>query len=470
MKKYFLFLTTLLAAAAVISCGEKDNIDDDGNGKEAKSVTLSIKADASFDENNSATVTLTLSDPAPADVTVKLSKADVQSGKTEVPADFNKEVTIRKGEKTATVSVMADILGLKEGEYQFALKIASAEGAELPADPVVYINLTFVFVPEVNLFADNQFASNCEAKLTVGISKAASKAVTVKIALDSQSKAEAEFDDTVVIPAGETSRDIIVKVKLADNLAAGTYPVIVKIASIENGKEGSNNAVTINLNYPFSTTVYIDGEFDDWAGALEWPTPEDAEFKGIRTLKLAASPSKLYIYFEIVEPSPDNFDAYPMPIDIFLDCDGSYATGGKLTSTDNENTTLPYVDSGLNWYIELGNVHSGNEYTDFTYGAYKFIGSDGATIWSLDNKTGQYGADQMFGIGVLGDDGIGRLEIQIDRTYFELINTQAQVGIKVMNGNGGWACYGLTPIGPMEGGASKRVDMALINMPEYAVN
>lgn len=219
----------------------------------------------------------------------------------------------------------------------------------------------------------------------------------------------------------------------------------------------------VNRNYPFGATVSIDGKFDDWEGAPEWPTPSDAEYIGIRTLKLAATSRQLYIYFEIVEPSPEEFNSFPMPIDIFLDADGSYSTGGKLTSTDNHNTTLPYVDSGLDWYFEMSNVHEGQAYIDFTYGAYKYIGSDGDTIWHLENITGSYGSAEMCGVGVRGKDGIGRIEVRIDRKFFGLVNPRVRVGVKVMNGNGGWACYGLAPMGS----GSKRVDMALINIPEY---
>ena len=472
MKKALLLAGSVLLM--IMAGCAKDNTPDEskdptpgGNGNDDKAVSVSIKADSDFNDEYSATATITLSAASKSDVKVKLASGDVQEGKTKVPADFSKDVTIKAGETTAKVTVKADVMGLKEGDYQAAVKIASAEGADVGSEAVAYFNMSFVFIPEVNLYADPQFASTCDAKITVSLSKEATNDVKVNLVLDPESTADVEFEKTVTIPAGEKSKDVTVTVNVPKGLAAGTYPAIIKLGEIENGVAGSSTSVTINLNYPFSTTVYIDGEFNEWAGALEWPTPAECEFVGIRTLKLAATPQKLFIYFEIVEPHPENFDLYPMPIDIFLDCDGSYDTGGKLTSTDNNNTTLPYVDSGLNWYIELGNVHSGQDYTDFTYGAYKFIGADGASIWSLDNKTGQYGADEMFGVGVLGDDGIGRIEIQIDRTYFELTGTQAQVGVKIMDGNGGWNCYGLSPIGPLVGDASTRVDMALINMPEY---
>lgn len=467
MKKIFFLTGAVFAAACLFSC-TPENPDDPGKDSPKKDVTVSISADATFNAENQANLTISLSEAAASDVVVKLAKADIQSGKTFIPANFDKKVTIKAGETKATVVIKADVLGLEGGDYQTAIKIESAEGAKVADNAVVYINLSFEFKPEVNLYADASFASDCTAKISVSLAKASKKEVVVKLEKDASSTARFTCPESISVPAGQTTAEAVVTVDI-EGLSAGSYPAIIKIASVENGMVGSASTVTINLNYPFSTTIYVDGEFSDWNGASEWKTPEDAEFTGIRTMKLAANAQYMYVYFEIVEPEPSDFNLFPMPIDLFIDCDANVATGGKLTSTDNVNTTLPYTDSGLNWYIELGNVHDGQGYTDFTWGAYYYTGSDGGSIWSLDNRTGKYGREEMFGIGVLGDDGIGRIEIQIQRKYFELFNTQASFGVKVMNGMDNWGCYGLSPIGGKNGGAeSQRVDMAVVNMPVYA--
>ncbi len=40
-----------------------------------------------------------------------------------------------------------------------------------------------------------------------------------------------------------------------------------------------------------------------------------------------------------------------------------------------------------------------------------------------------------------------------------------------MNGNGGWACYGLAPTGKFTADfTGGKVDMALINLPEFNEN
>ncbi|MBR0110021.1 MAG: hypothetical protein IJM05_05435 [Bacteroidales bacterium] len=468
MKRYLMIVCALLCGI-ISGCSDPD-VEQGGEQKEQEdqtpggnTVSVSLTAEASFNQSNIAIGTLTLSDVSKSDVTVKLGNGTVEEGKTRVPADFDRQVTIPAGETIVTFQIKADVMGIKEGEYQFAIKINSANGADVGEPSQALINLSYVYVPEVSIYADSQFAASREAKLTLSLAKASTKDATITLELDPSSEAEASFPTSVTIPAGETSKEVTVTVTVPEDIKAGSYPVIIKIASTENCAVGRTDNVTINLNYPFGSVVSIDGKFDDWTGALEWPTPADADYIGIRTLKLAASSRELYIYFEIVEPSPEDFNMFPMPIDIFLDTDGSYTTGGKLTSTDNDTTTLPFVDSGLSWYFEMSNVHEGQDYIDFTFGAYKYTGKDGDTIWHLENITGTYGANEMYGMGVLGDDGIGRIEVKIDRKFFELVNLQAQVGVKVMNGNGGWACYGLAPMG----NGSNRVDMALINMPEY---
>jgi len=459
-----MLLSAALATACLFSCTPQDP---DDPGKDSKDVTVSISADATFNAENKANVTLTLSGAASADVVVKLAKADIQSGKTQVPADFDKKVTIKAGETSAKVTVTADVLGLEGGEYQSAIKIDTADGAKVADNAVVYINLTFEYLPDVNLYADGNFSSDCTAKISAAIGKASSKDVVVKLAKDASSTAKFTCPESITIPAGQTSAEAVVTVDVA-GVAAGTYPAVIKIAEVQNGKAGSASSVSIKLVYPFSTTIYIDGEFADWEGANEWKTPEDAEFTAIRTIKLAANAQYMYAYIEINEPQPDDFNLFPMPVDLFIDCDANVATGGKLTSTDNYNTTLPYTDSGLNWYIEKGNIHDGQGYIDFSGGGnYHYIGADGGAIWSLENLSPT--TEQVFAIGVLGEDGIGRIEIQFLRSYYGLVNTQASFGIKLMNGNDNWNCWGLAPIGGKNGGsASQRVDMAVINMPVYA--
>lgn len=114
---------------------------------------MSISADQTFADDNTATLTLTLSAAAAEDVKVTLAKAEAKDGITELTADYTKNVTIKKGETTATVTVTAETRGLEAGEYQAGIKIASATGAEVAENAVVYIKFSYEFTPSVSLYA-----------------------------------------------------------------------------------------------------------------------------------------------------------------------------------------------------------------------------------------------------------------------------------------------------------------------------
>ena len=265
MKKVMLFVSTMLmVATAIVACEDPENPNGPDTNKDGEVPTLTVAADAAFNSEMKATLTLTLSAAATQDVEVKLAKGTVQSGKSEIAADFSKKVVIPVGETSKTVEVSADAMGLESGEYQAAIKVESAQGAKVAENAVVYINYTFVFTPAVNLHADTNFASDKTAKLTVSLAKATSKDVKVKLATDAASTATVTYDNEVVVPAGETSKEITVTVTIPDDLAAGTYAAIIKIESAENGEVGTSSSVTINLTYPFSVGITVDGVFDDW--------------------------------------------------------------------------------------------------------------------------------------------------------------------------------------------------------------
>lgn len=474
MKKYFMYFAAALASAALFaSCGDDEKPDGPDGGNTGKVPVVSISADKTFGEGNTATATLTLSEASDKDVVVKLAKADVQEGQNKISADFDKKVTIKAGETSAVTTIKADTFGKTDGDYQFALKIDSAEGATVADNSVVYIGINFVFKPTVNLSADRQFADDLSATITVSLDKKLGSDVTLKIVLDPSSQVEVKFDGNVVVPAGQTSVEVPLTVVIPDGLKAGVYPAIFNVDSIENGILGANSSVTINLSFPFGATVLVDGIFDDWASVSTVATlPDDAAFIALKTLKLAASSDKLFIYLEVDEREGLSFG---MPADFFIDADGNTSTGGKLTSTDNENEDLPYTDSGVEWYIEHGAFHdagSATGYYDWSQGgAYHYEGADGAGVFSgLSDKTGQYGAAQMFAVGKFDEATMtGQVEIMLDREYFGITGEKASVGVKLMDGMNKWACYGLLPQGAKKSaGHHTAADMLTINLPVYA--
>ena len=273
MKKCIKLLSIMLTAAAVLAaCSPKGPEQKPGDKTDTASSDptpsgtlpkVTITSEATFDAENTATLTIKLSAASSKDVKVKLAKADVQAGKNEVPADFAKNVTIKAGELSAEVYAEADVLGLESGEYQAAIKIASAEGAEVGDPSVVYIGYTYAFKPEVNLYGDTQFAVDKTAKLKVAVAKASTVDIKVKLVRDEASKATVKFDAEVTIPAGETEKEVVVTVDVPEDLANGVYPAIIRIESADNAEIGKSSSVTINLLYPFSVPITLDGLFDD---------------------------------------------------------------------------------------------------------------------------------------------------------------------------------------------------------------
>ena len=468
MKKTLLLLSSLLMVAA-LSCtpDSGSNTDDPDKEKTGNTPVVSISADASFNAEMKAKITLTLSEASSSDVKVKLAKAAIQEGKAELAADYNKTVTIKAGDLKAEIEATADVLGLEGGDYQHAIKIDSAEGATVADNAVVYINYTFVFKPDVNVYADAQFASTCEAKLQIALSKATTKDVVVKLETDSQSEAEVEYEQTVTIPAGETQKEIIVKVKVADGLEPGVYPVIIKIQSIENGQPGSASSATINLAYPFSKDIILDGLFDDWddASLTTFTLPDGAPYSDMKVMKLAANSRYVYVYLEFNDPGFE----YGRPFDMFIDHDGDPSTGCILTSIDNDTVGEIFTSYGIRWYIELA-LHDGDHYNDFHSwgGIYRFDGTDGTGAFSGGlGSIGAFEATMMCAEGGISE-GVGRLEIQLNRTDFGMTGNKARFGVKIMDGANNWRALGILPQGTPSAGAFKPADMGTIYLPVYA--
>lgn len=442
MKKIFSVLLVALAAFALVSCEKTPK------PVENKLPVVSISADASFNAENKAQLTLSLSEAAKTNVVVKLAKASVQAGKEQVLADFEKNVTIEAGQTSKVIVVAADVLGLTPGEYQTAITIASAEGAEVAQNATAYINFTFVVKPYVNLYAENSFASNKTAKLQITLSEAALQDVVVNLAKADGNIADISFDASVTIPAGQTEKEIEVSVAVAADQEIGVFPGMIKIASVsENALVGNAANVTINLIYPFPVNITMDGQFSDWAdpSIATWTLPEGlVMYESMKVMKITGNDKYVYVYLEFTDPG----FSFNMPFDMFLDADGNPNTGAVLTSTDNQVAYLPYSDGGLEYYIELA-LHDVDHYNDFYSwgGVYKYAGADGAGVFSnLSSLTGSYTGAEICANGAL-TDGIGRLEIQLSRTWFGIKNNKVRIGVKNMDGANDWACYGLLPQG-----------------------
>ena len=482
MKKSFFMLgiSALVAGTMFTACKENPS------GPETVIPTVSISADASFASDNTATLTLSLSEATTEDVSVTLADADVQSGSKKVSAIYSKNVTIAAGETSATVDVQADILGLEEGTYQAAIQIASAEGAEVAENPVVYIALNYVQQASVDLYADNTtFRPDGTAALRLVLSEASSMDVTVTLEEGEGTTADVSYEKTVTIPAGETEKEVILTVEIPENLEPGTYPAVIQIASVENALAGNAKSATINLVYPFTANITVDGVFDDWdtAPASVWTLPEgDVKYGMIKTLKLAANGSRVFVYFEFDDPSNYNsktpYEDNSLPFNMYIDTDGDPTTGAIVTAVDNDTYYPPYDADhmGLEYYLEITLHDVGtNTISDFwTYGGlYRYDGDDGDAVFSklTQLKAGSdYDGSSIYGSGIY-ENGTGRVEVQLSRQFFEMTGSKARFAVKVMDQYNNWKALGLLPQGnsvEVDGVTQHgQVDMAEITLPDY---
>jgi len=456
---YILVVFVLLA----ISCEKEPD--------EISLPTVSITADDNFNDNNIAKLTVNLSVVSDKDVVINLAKAEVQSGKTNVPAIYDKKITISAGEKSASIDVEADVLGLESGDFQTAIKVESAENANIGENNVVYINFTYVFNPSVNLYSDAFFSSDKTAVLQVTLSKQTTEPVIVTLETDAESQLEIEYENIVTIPAGDTQAETTITVNLPDDIVPGVYPAFINIASIENGIIGDVSSVKIDLSYPFAVSVTIDGDFEDWndPNISSWSLPEgDVMYTSIQNLKITSNEKNVFLYMEFEDPGFE----FNMPFNMYVDADGNPETGAIVASVDNDTFYPPYDDKhmGLEYYIELS-MHDGDKYNDFYSwgGVYKYTGEDGEGVFSgLNNLSGTYDGSVIYASGKLdSDNDIGRIEIQLLRSWFGMTGNKARFAVKNMDGANNWSAIGLLPQGNIVDGTRELVDMAIIYLPNH---
>lgn len=482
MKKLLLILGTLLVIAA--SC-EKSPTDAGGSGE---TPVVSISADQNFSENRTAELKLTLSRVSDSDVTVKLKDAAPAGGNVRVPANYSKTVKIKAGDIEAKIEVEADVLGLGSGKYQAAIEMVSAEGAELAESRIAYIDFEYSFFPSANLYADNAFTGNGTASVKIVLTAVASEDVRVRFEASSESGIKVSLSNEVVIPAGETEKEVAVKAEIPDGLEPGIYKAVIRIASIEKAAMGDVVSAEISLSYPFASDIVIDGNFDDWNSAnyAEWTLPEGSVIYGmLKSLKLAANEKRVFMYFEFDNPANGYgahlsqpvtaFEDNSLPMNIYLDADGDPATGAIVASVDNDTYFPPYEASrmGLEYYIELA-LHdvAGQKFNDFYSfgGVYRYGGKDGENVFSgLANLGGTYDGSAIYAEGTY-ENGTGRVEVQMSREFFGIKGNKVRLALKIMDMGNNWGCLGLLPQGKMISLADRtreHVDMAAITLPDY---
>lgn len=471
MKKVLFFISSILMIGGTLltSCQKPDPDD-----KQDAKPKLSITADQEFAQDNKAELTLTLSAAAKTDVKVTLANEQPQAGKERLTVDYTKNVTIKAGETTAKVTVTADVFGLEAGDYQAGIKVDSVEGAEMPTNPTVYINYTYIYMPEVNLYADTAFAGDKTAKLQIVLANPTEVDVVVTLADAAGSEAEMNYDKSVTVPAGQKEVEITVTVNVPENLAAGVYPGKIKIESAENAIIGKVSEVTINLSYPFSVDIQIDGVFDDWntPNLQVWTLPEgQVLYDRIKVIKFAANAKYVYMYAEF----EDNF-SWGVSSNIYIDADGNPETGGYIQVAHNLTYDMPpyaLEEMGLEWYLEHW-IHADatSLYNDmFSWNAtYKYNATTKQNVFGnlTPYNGGSFDGNTLYCIGVCDSNNNAKWEIQFNRTFFGMTGNSAAFAFKLYEGDN---FTGLLPQGKAtdlnDYKSRELVPMAKLTLPAY---
>lgn len=474
----FIMSSLLLAGSCFLSSCEKEpaeNGEGNGEGSGTAEPTVSITADQSFAEDNTAKLTLTLSAASSSDIKVTLAKATPQDGYSELTADYDKNITIKAGETSVKVDVEADVFGLQAGSYQAAIKIASATGAKVADNAVAYISYVYEYKPTVDLYADAQFAGDKTAKLQVKLAKAIDKDVVVTLADGEGSEAVMTYNKTVTVPAGQTEAEIEVTVEVPEGLEPGVYPGIITIASIENGVAGNASSVTINLAYPFGVNITIDGVFDDWnnPNVQTWTLPDgQVLYERIKKISFAANEKYVYMYAEFV----DDF-SWPISSNIFIDADDNPETGGYVAAAHNLTYGMPpyaQEEMGLEWYLEhyihadatslYNDMYSWN--ATYEYNSLEKLGVFGnLTVYG----GGSFDGSTLYCVGTIdAENQYAKWEIQFNRTFFKMTGDAARFAFKLYEGDTLW---GLLPQGTAtdlnDYMSRELVPMAKVNLPTY---
>lgn len=133
------YILLLVMGLFAISC-EKDPVDDPID--EVTYPTVQLSLEEGFNQDHVATLAVTLSTSFEEEVVVLLEEAELQTDKSKLPVSFPEEVTVPAGSTKVSIEVTANVDGLQPGDYQAAIKVKSAENAELGNDVVVYLNYT----------------------------------------------------------------------------------------------------------------------------------------------------------------------------------------------------------------------------------------------------------------------------------------------------------------------------------------
>ena len=206
----------------------------------------SITALSDFDAQGEAVVQVALSSYALEEVTVVLSA----SGEAEAAVTMEKAVKLTVGSKTQNVTVKLD---LEKVTADSVLKIAisSVTGATVGSPKEVSLNVVAAARPEdpatLSISADDEFAEDATATVTLKLNKALAADVSVELEVLSSEEyatvpAEAlAFTNPVVIKAGQTSAEVKVSVN-AELLPSGDNYALIGVKNVNGNANVAKDA------------------------------------------------------------------------------------------------------------------------------------------------------------------------------------------------------------------------------------
>ena len=124
----------------------------------------------------------------------------------------------------------------------------------------------------------------------------------------------------------------------------------------------------------YTSPITIDADFSDWAAldaskVATCKTDADAKYPALKVLKVYADDVYVNVYFEFDEEYIT--DVEYVPFHVYLDCDGSTATGGFGDQ---------WTDAATDYCLE-GAVIEAGEFCSYDPGLYGWIGEVSGTGW-----------------------------------------------------------------------------------------
>lgn len=203
--------------------------------------------------------------------------------------------------------------------------------------------------------------------------------------------------------------------------------------------------------------ITIDGKFDDWAkltdvtttswveANAEWHQEDNQRIDALKTLKVAADGSYIYLYVECdmsVEyqggvdwEGKTLGKAFAGPIDIYIDADANETSGGIYWA---------WVPLGWEYLIEAATCFS-NEGPIADAATYMFTGEDQTDIWQVNPPAREdISRDGLFNGISVKDGKTMKVEIALIRAFLPKIKgTKINIGVLAQSTN--WTLHGLLP-------------------------